>query len=227
MAQVTLVPFAQLPACVKDCGVLYDVNGGCVPPAKPQGPESQYQACICGDARLAVLNQGVSGVCDGPCAANPPALTSVRDWFTNYCANAAQPGAPTTETQGGQTTGGAGGSSGSTRPGGAAGSGGGHGDTWLSTHYQWVIFLVIIVLAIVGIWVGACIWRRRYLRKKDRQYALGKALGNPHMNRDSAPSVHLPQAGMFQPANLSSANVYDMGPAPNEKKKWGGLRRNH
>lgn len=44
----------------------------------------------------------------------------------------------------------------------------------LSNHWQWVIFLVIMVVAIVGIWVGACIWRRRYLRKKDRQFSLGQ-----------------------------------------------------
>jgi len=54
-----------------------------------------------------------------------------------------------------------------------ASSGGGGGD-WLSNHWQWVIFLVIMVVAIIGIWIGACIWRRRYLRKKDRQFSLGQ-----------------------------------------------------
>ena len=29
--------------------------------------------------------------------------------------------------------------------------------------------LVVLVVAIAGIWVGACIWRRRHLKKKDRQ----------------------------------------------------------
>lgn len=224
MAQVTLVPFANLPACVRDCGVLYDVNGGCVPPAKPQGDAGTYTGCFCADPRLAILNQGVSGVCDAPCAANPAALTSVRDWYTSLCANAPKPGGTTTGGNApGQTTTSAGGSGGN--PVNAVDPNA-SGD-WLSGHWQWVVFIVVVVLGIAGIWVGACIWRRRYLRKKDRQYALGKALGHPGNNRDSAPSVHMPQAGMFNPANLSSANVYDMDPQHSEKKKWGGFRRNH
>jgi hypothetical protein len=32
--------------------------------------------------------------------------------------------------------------------------------------------LIILIIAIVGGWVGACIWRRAYLRKKERQYEL-------------------------------------------------------
>lgn len=46
--------------------------------------------------------------------------------------------------------------------------------TRLSNHWQWVIMLVILVVGIAGIWIGACIWRRRYLRKKDRQTSLGQ-----------------------------------------------------
>jgi hypothetical protein len=36
--------------------------------------------------------------------------------------------------------------------------------------------IVIIVVGIAGLWVGACIWRRKYLKKKDRMYELGKGL---------------------------------------------------
>jgi hypothetical protein len=38
------------------------------------------------------------------------------------------------------------------------------------------VFIVVVVVAIVGIWTGACIWRRKYLKKKDRLYELGKGL---------------------------------------------------
>ena len=34
--------------------------------------------------------------------------------------------------------------------------------------------LVILVVGIAGIWIGACIWRRRYLKKKDRQSTIGQ-----------------------------------------------------
>ncbi|KAJ3580195.1 hypothetical protein NPX13_g377 [Xylaria arbuscula] len=45
-----------------------------------------------------------------------------------------------------------------------------------STHVNWIVFIVVVVVAIVGIWTGACIWRRKYLKKKDRLYELGKGL---------------------------------------------------
>src|SRR5947209_7493255 len=85
--------------------------------------------------------------------------------------------------------------------------------------------LVVLVVAIVGIWIGACIWRRHYLRRKDRQYALGKNLAsttrsgnNPYgggvaaagggvAGAQSSRSVHLPRAGLFQPANISEAHI--------------------
>lgn len=51
--------------------------------------------------------------------------------------------------------------------------------------------IVIIVVAIVGIWVGACIWRRRYLKKKDRQ----SSLGQKHSGSASRPSWGPPVTG--------------------------------
>lgn len=34
--------------------------------------------------------------------------------------------------------------------------------------------LIIVTVGIIAIWIGACIWRRKYLKKKDRMYELGK-----------------------------------------------------
>ncbi|KAH6650371.1 hypothetical protein F5144DRAFT_588861 [Chaetomium tenue] len=106
------------------------------------------------------------------------------------------------------------------------------GSTWkrraailLDNHYQWVIFLVIMVVAIVGIWVGACVWRRRYIRKKDRVYALNSNLAHATESGrvvpnggSSAGSVHVPGPGMFDPAPISSAGIY--GEKSDKKKKW-------
>jgi cytoskeletal protein RodZ len=95
----------------------------------------------------------------------------------------------------------------------------------LSSHYQWVIFLVIMVVAIVGIWVGACVWRKRYLRNRDRQYALGTNLahatesGRVIPNSGNPGDLQAPGAGMFDPAPISSAGVYNEKPKK-EKKKW-------
>ena len=32
--------------------------------------------------------------------------------------------------------------------------------------------LAVLVVAIAGIWIGACIWRRHYLKKRDRRLNL-------------------------------------------------------
>ena len=99
----------------------------------------------------------------------------------------------------------------------------------LSNHYQWVVFLVIMVVAIVGIWVGACVWRKRYMRKRDRQYALGTNLahatesGRVVPNDSNQGSIHVPAAGMFQPAPIESAGIY--GEKPKGKKKLFGRNR--
>jgi hypothetical protein len=88
-----------------------------------------------------------------------------------------------------------------------------------------VIFLVIMIVGIVGIWVGACIWRRRYLRKKDRGYALGTnlarttAFGPAVPNASSAGSVHASQPGAFQPTPVGGAGVFAEKPQK-AKKKW-------
>lgn len=211
MAQTTLFP-PTLPTCITSCGVLYDVNGACVPPAVPTADASSYGSCFCNEPRLAGFKNGGTGVCDAACAANADDAASIQNWFTSFCANAAQGGnaAPTDTTS-------------TSRPTSGSSNQGGGGGTWLSGHYQWVIFLVIMVVAIIGIWVGACVWRRRYVRKKDRVYALGTNLaratesGRVVPNASNAGSIHVPGPGLFDPAPISSAGVYGEKP---QKGKW-------
>ncbi|KAK4210309.1 hypothetical protein QBC37DRAFT_36086 [Rhypophila decipiens] len=205
--QTTLFPLAQLPACASKCGPLYDANGGCVPPAQPKVDN----ACFCDHSKLIPFKTGTTGVCDAVCT-NPADLTAIQKWYTDFCSGS---GAAVTT-----------GPNGATQTAKSENNGGG-GGTWLSNHYQWVIFLVIMVVAITGIWVGACIWRRRYLRKKDRQYALGRNLahatesGRVVPNASNAGTIHVPSAGLFEPAPLHAARVYDNTEKPKkEKKKW-------
>ncbi|KAL2263159.1 hypothetical protein VTK26DRAFT_7983 [Humicola hyalothermophila] len=213
--ETTLFPVEALPTCVTNCGPLYDANGACVPPGAEPGTPETYNTCFCNDPRLAPFKTGTGGVCDAAC---PQAadLSSIQAWYTDFCATATgdgENGAPTgTET-----------GTGTARPGSSGGSqGGGGGGSWLDNHYQWVIFLVVMVVGIVGIWIGACVWRRRYLRKKDRQYALTTHLarstesGGALPNADTAGSKHAPGASMFEPAPISSAGVLE----EKKKKKW-------
>jgi len=81
-----------------------------------------------------------------------------------------------------------------------------------------------MVVAVVGIWVGACVWRRRYLRRKDRQYALGANLaratesGRVVPNESNEGAIHRPGAGIFAPAPIDSAQVYNEKPP--KEKRW-------
>jgi len=70
---------------------------------------------------------------------------------------------------------------------------------------------------------------KRYLRKRDRQYALASNLGHATESgrvvaNDSAQgSIHVPAAGMFQPAPIEEAGVYS--DKPKGKKNWLGRDR--
>lgn len=223
----TIPPFAALPSCATLCGHLYDANGACVPPAATTAAASVYTSCFCNYADLAPFKTGTAGVCDSACTADAGGLSSIQSWFTSMCNDVKAVATTTGSSSSSTSTAG----SSSSKSGSSSSSGGGD---WLSNHWKWVVFLVVVVVAIAGIWIGACIWRRHYLRKKDRQYALGKTLAattrsgtNPYGHggsgsaQQSQRSVHMPKPGMFMPASISTANVYEEKPKKTkEKKKW-------
>ncbi|KAK8049452.1 hypothetical protein PG994_011182 [Apiospora phragmitis] len=217
MAQpaTTVVPFASLPSCATLCGPLYDANGACVPPAAPQADADTYDKCFCQNAKLQPFYQGSSGVCGtGVCDADPNGLSGIQSWFTQFCQGK-QAGSQTTSAGGSSST------------SGSKASQQGGGGSWISTHWQWVIFIVVVVLGIAGIWTGACIWRRKYLRKKDRMYELGKGLPSSvavdsHGGLAGPGANHISgQPGMFM---SSGAQGYSEKPKK-ERKKWNVTQR--
>jgi hypothetical protein len=146
--------------------------------------------CFCNYAKLVPGTSQAQGVCDGACIATPADVTKIQTWFQGFCGVQAV----VTETV----------TSGSSPTGGSRSGGGGGGD-WLSNHWKWVIMLVILVVGIAAIWIGACIWRRRYLKRKDR---------NLYMGKHSASTVN-PQTS-FGPGIGNAAHVpYGTGPAGN------------
>ncbi|KAI2635319.1 hypothetical protein GGS21DRAFT_75875 [Xylaria nigripes] len=155
LPSTTIVPFASLPSCAVKCGPLFDANGACVPPTNPSTDQQNWDSCFCAYSSLQPLKTGPSDICNGNCNSDPQALASIQGWFTSLCDKAvAQP-------------------TGTTSSSSAKNNGGG---SWASTHVNWIVFIVVVVLAIIGIWIGACIWRRKYLKKKDRLHELGKGL---------------------------------------------------
>ncbi|KAF6822603.1 integral membrane protein [Colletotrichum plurivorum] len=210
----TLMPFAQLPACAQNCGVLFDANGACVPPAAPETNEATYENCFCSFGALQPWKSGPTGVCEyANCDA--AGFSSIQGWFTSMC-NAVE-GVTQTSSSSSAT-----GSSGSSR-GSSGSSNSGNGGDWLSNHWRWVVMLVILVVAIAGIWVGACIWRRRYLRRKDRMYELGKHAHKGPSGIIAGSGVNVNQQGLHsEPGSFMPgppAAVYEEKPSK-EKKRW-------
>ncbi|KAI1872830.1 uncharacterized protein JN550_003704 [Neoarthrinium moseri] len=208
----TLVPFADFPSCATSCGPLWDANGACVPPNVATADGSVYDSCFCAYSKLQPFSTATAGVCDYLCA---DGLSAVQGWFTSFCQNKA---AATTT----------GGSASSTSASGSKSSSSGGGD-WLSNHWKWVIMIVVVVVGIAGIWIGACIWRRKYLKKKDRMYELGKGLpstvavnaqgqlvgpGAPKANGDP---------GVFMAGSAAGAGYAEK--PKKERKKWNVTQR--
>ena len=92
--------------------------------------------------------------------------------------------------------------------------------------------LVILVVGIAGIWIGACIWRRRYLRKKERQTTLGQkfsgSASHPSWGPNGAGSGSVAPAytdenrgqGVFMPGAQQNASVFEEEKPRRTKKKW-------
>jgi hypothetical protein len=224
MPMTTIPPFAdiqKLPACAVGCDALYAANAPCVPPEAPQAAASVYTACFCSQGVLAPLSSTTVGVCDGIC--DDTGLRSIASWFRGVCSVGNSGNGGNGGNNGNGNGNGNGGNNGGesststdgsqeTSSGNTSGGGGGGGD-WLSGHWKWVVMIVILVVAIVGIWIGACIWRRRYLKKKDRQTSLGQK----HSGSASRPSWGPPVTG--------SGNFAGTGAVPGDQASDRGSRR--
>lgn len=84
--------------------------------------------------------------------------------------------------------------------------------------------LVVLVVAIIAIWTGACIWRRRYLRKRDRQTSLGQKHSGSASNPSWGPAVTGPHESPA-PTPASPARYEDKPRKTRELKKWAVSQR--
>jgi len=153
-----IVPFtSDLPPCASYCGPLFDVQGACGPPKLP----AVDQSCFCTDSRLTPFDSaGTTGVTNVCGTSSPFSCTATSDlqaiitWYDQYCGSKST--ITTTTAAGGAV---------STSTVTATPS---H-QTWLGGHWKWVVMLVVIFFSIVIGWVSACLLRRRYIKKKERE----------------------------------------------------------
>lgn len=151
-----IVPFtSELPACATLCGPLFDVQGKCTPPNIGAVDDN----CFCTDTRLTAFNNdgtsGVSAVCGSQSCTDTASLQKIKTWYNTFCkTNSAVTSASGSAASSTSTA--------SSKPKPPP-------QTWLQGHYKWVIMLVVIFFLIVGGWIGACLLRRRYIRKREKE----------------------------------------------------------
>ncbi len=90
--------------------------------------------------------------------------------------------------------------------------------------------IVILVVGIAAIWVGACIWRRRYLRRKDRQSTLGQKQSGSASQPSWGPGLQNSEsgAGFYAPRDETLPSFVGADEKPRKdktKKKWTVSRR--
>lgn len=252
----TIPPFGQspLPSCAVACDALYAGNAQCVPPQAPSNAPDVYTQCFCNIPAVAPYRTADTGVCATVCDA--AGETSIANWFSSICGITARDngGGNTPGATGASSSPGS-------KPTGTKGSSGSSTDnsnqTWyvatdisaallpskpqpiltfffsrrISTHWQWVVMIVILVVGIAAIWIGACIWRRRYLRRKDRQSTLGQKSSGSASKPSWGPGLQNSEsaAGFYAPRDdtrdtLPSFMSSDEKPRKG-KKKWTVTRR--
>ncbi|PYH99901.1 integral membrane protein [Aspergillus ellipticus CBS 707.79] len=155
---VTFLPSAassSFPSCGLTCSLLEEAQDNCVPPTAPQTNHATYVSCFC-QSSLSQLHTS-NGICEDSCtSASDRAL--IQTWYSKYCLSGGdlQGTKSTTNTkrdssENGATT------SLFTRDS--------RSQKWWTTHYKWVIMVIILAVAfsiitVVGIWL-----KRRHDRK--------------------------------------------------------------
>ncbi|ESZ96270.1 hypothetical protein SBOR_3325 [Sclerotinia borealis F-4128] len=169
LADGSIVPFSSdLPSCASQCGPLSDVQGACVPPVTADVSSS----CFCADSTLTPFltgTAGVSSVCGATSCTSTADLQSIETWYEQYCNTGS---ASTTTSSSGSA---------STSDSSSGSSSDSTHKSWFSTHAKWVAMLIVLVIGITVVWLIAFYFRRRYLRRREREIEMRPpvALG-PH-----------------------------------------------
>lgn len=197
-----IVPFtSKLPACATACGPLWNVEGTCLLPANI----NNKQNCFCTSTTLTPMLQStaeVQSICGPQSCQDTNDLQTIQNWFKSYCnVKAVAPPTPTTTEAASPT-------STPTEVSKPPGN-----QTWIQSHYGWVIFLVVVTVAIVAGWILASYFRRRYLRRKEREFEMRPpvALG-PHQMQSMTGGFNNSQAALSAHGSLISPSPHDLKP---------------
>ncbi|EAW08540.1 uncharacterized protein ACLA_032760 [Aspergillus clavatus NRRL 1] len=143
-------PSASFPQCGLSCPQLNAAADSCL--ASPDPAHSVHVSCFCQSSLIAQLHNVPDGTCDDTCTQESDRVL-LKTWYNNYCSSGGA--AETTTTAAVQP---AAATTGSSSTGQKAQPDSPAPKSWWDGHYQWVIMVIVLivafsVIAAVGVWV--------------------------------------------------------------------------
>ncbi|KAF1981872.1 hypothetical protein K402DRAFT_425045 [Aulographum hederae CBS 113979] len=196
LSQTTFLDPQVLPACALACESLTSAQGSCQ-------SQSQAQQCFCSAQTLQPLKQGqYSGLCptcqDGD-------MVRVVGWYGNLCSSSGA-GTSTTmvtvtsppeQSQTASST-----SSSSSSP--TAQTNQNVGSSWVDSHYQWIIMLVVLLVGFIALAFTLLWLKKRQRRKRD----LASAGSNPNVPDGATVGHFMPSREKHPVVNSSTTTNF-------------------
>lgn len=196
-------PSASFPACALSCVQLLQAQNICIPPATQVTDQATYNSCFCQSGLLAQLRLSPDGTCDAYCPVESDRQL-LQSWYAGFCASGTASTAVassfSTVTSGVSTviviippsSTSSASSPTSTDSGTSAGSTGNSNESWISSHWRWILMLGILLIGLGFIAFLAVCLKRRHRRKLDeKRAALSGFPAPPSSGRNRTPTPSL------------------------------------
>jgi hypothetical protein len=199
---------SSFPACGLTCQQLLEAQSACVPPQAQVSNTNTYISCFCQSSLITGLQSSAAVLCPTCTSASDQQLLS--EWYKNYCAGgfsstltttatstsstaSASTGTTTGTTKTGPSTATATGTSSPSNKGSSSSTSSGS-KSWFSTHWQWVLMLIILAIGFTALALGAIWLKKRFDAKQPHLYH-----GNDRTD-DGAPNGTSGNGGIAGPA---------------------------
>ncbi|KAH8703617.1 hypothetical protein BGW36DRAFT_403971 [Talaromyces proteolyticus] len=209
----TFIPTAAsstFPACGISCSLLQQAQSACIPPAVAvSNDDTTYVNCFCGSQYL--LGLKTSGAVCSTCTSLSDQALLVQ-WYDGYCngnwktttaaaATATSTSSTTSATNSAATSTSTAAPSNDGTTGSAAGS---SNQSWFSTHWRWIVMLIVLIIGFTLLGVGG-VWLKKRLDAKQP----GLYHGDDRNNSSRPSRSPAAAAGFMIPSslrNISSRN---------------------
>ncbi|KAL9026465.1 MAG: hypothetical protein Q9196_004874 [Gyalolechia fulgens] len=215
----TIIP-STLPACAQACPNLLQGQTACTAPPNPPPGGTYGIQCLCGFAPLASLKADAPAQLCITCS--PTDNAAIQSWYKGACGLGGG-AAPGVNSQNGQTTSATTPSStlstqatpvptisGVTQVGDLTNASNAAQGSWISTHWRWVVMLIILALGFTGLAVGG-VYLRRYVHRRREAREFGVS-GPQHDLETWGPGQSVHDFGTAGAGNVSSEQ--EKGPEP-------------